>query len=55
MTCDCHEYQWTGLPCKHIGSVMLTYVPFNDTPQSFQDSVYYTLDKEILGNDDKAS
>ena len=48
--CDCLSWKRTKLPCKHMFAVFLnSEESWTSLPEIYRDSVYMTLDKEVVG------
>ena len=49
-SCQCHSWTWNLMPCKHMFAVItLKLASWQSLPQSYRDSPFFTLDKDIQG------
>ena len=47
--CECYDWRWTLLPCKHILAVILhCQVPWDSLPQQYTSSPYFNLDLDVI-------
>ncbi|KAL5014150.1 hypothetical protein ScPMuIL_008420 [Solemya velum] len=48
-SCECHDWNWTLMPCKHICAVLQSPdVTWDKVARPYMDSPFFTLDMEVV-------